>query len=93
MNEKVTAREEKLLRRESYIRRERYVCIGLTVLCVFSVIAARITGETEAASEGFWGSTSSVVVCLLAYAYYCTLRLRHIDTIKHHRGGGSNHVA
>jgi len=92
MNEKIISREEKLLRRESYIRRERYVCLGLIVVCVCSVIAARITGESEDASEEFWGSTSSVIVCLLAYAYFCTLRLRHIASIKHHRGGESTRV-
>ena len=92
MNEKVIAKEDKLLRQESYIRRERHVCFGLTVLCVFVAIISHIA-EREVAAEVFWGSTSSLIVCLLGYAYYCTLRLRHIDSIKYYRGVEPNDVA
>ena len=89
MSEEITKRDDKLLRREAYIRRERYVCLGLTGFCLFGVFAGFIVGEEASGSETLSRSALTVIPFLLGYAYWCTLRIRHIESIKAYRSEGS----
>jgi uncharacterized protein YqhQ len=85
MNDMITKHENKLLKREAYIRRERYVCLGMSVFSL-PVILLNFFFEHSQSSTGFLITDGfSVIFFLLAYSYYCTLRIRHIDSIKHYR--------
>ena len=75
-----TASDDKLLRRESYIRRARYVALSLAVGNIVGFVAAanRVISEDPL-------PILVVAFFLLVYGYSCTVRLRHIQSIKYYR--------
>jgi hypothetical protein len=83
MSDKITVRDEKLLRREGYIRRERYVCLGLSIMTVLGFVIEYFVVQDRAMAEITINGGVIAILCLLGYAYYCTLLIRHIETIKH----------
>ena len=85
MANRISKRDDKLLRREGYIRRERYVCLGLSILCLVGIFVASSTGEESSGTETLGRSAWMAIAGLLGYAYWCTLRIRHIESIKHYR--------
>ena len=87
MTDKITVRDDKLFKREAYIRRERYVCIALSVICLLGVLGTAVS-EFIPESTGRGGLLA--ILCLLGYAYYCTLLIRHIESIKTFRSQNAN---
>ena len=82
MTENTTSRDDKLLKRESYIRRERYVAFSLAAGGALGAIAE----ATHLISEGGFFPTLGFTLFFLVYADSCSLRLRHIQSIKFYRG-------
>jgi hypothetical protein len=82
MTTRLSLRDEKLLKKEAYIRRERHVCIGIGIISLIGYIIGRFAGQIETS-----GSTAifSVELFFWGYAYYCTLLIRHIESIKAYR--------
>jgi hypothetical protein len=78
INTSVIRRDEKLLKKEAYIRRERYVCLGLIPILLFGMWCTNPPHEEV-------GYGLNVIVFLACYAYFCTLRIRHIESIKAYR--------
>lgn len=85
MTDKITIRDERLLKREGYIRRERHACVGLSILCLLGSIAVPLIDREQTVPETAISSGFIAIICLLGYAYFCTLRIRHIESIKHLR--------
>src|SRR5262245_54231109 len=79
----IVRRDDKLLKREAYIRRARYVCLGLipfSLFCFYGMSLDPGPAHEEVARRG-----PSVILFLLVYTYFCTLRIRHIESIKAYR--------
>lgn len=81
MNKNPQSSDDKLLRRESYIRRAGYVAFSLAVGAIVGFVAA----ATRVISEDPY-PILVVAFFLLVYGYSCTVRLRHIQSIKYYRG-------
>jgi len=85
------ARDNKLLARENYIRRERHVVFGIVGLSLVAIIGddlIRAEGPALLAEGGI-----SAISVFLLYGYFCTLRLRHIETIRYYRRDDTCHPA
>ncbi len=80
---KITRRGEKLLRKEGYIRRERYVCLGLSLVILIGITVMSFVAEDPSRMEVPISGAVTAIFCFLGYAYYCTLLIQHIETIKH----------
>jgi hypothetical protein len=78
-------RDEKLLRREAYIRRERRVCWGFGLLCLFGIVITPLFDREKTMSANTINGGLLGMLCFLGYAYYCTLLIRHIESIKAYR--------
>jgi hypothetical protein len=82
MNKNPTTSDDKLLRRESYIRRERSVAFSLAAGGILSFIAA----ATDAIPKDGLYPALAAALFFLVYGDSCSLRLRHIQSIKYYRG-------
>ena len=85
MTGKITPQDEKLLRREGYIRRERHVCISGGILWLLAAIITPLFDRWHYISDGIDRSGIGFALFMFGYAYFCTMRLRHIESIKHYQ--------
>lgn len=92
MNDEIIQRDSRLRKREVYICREHHVCLGLVILFLLIGAVSSIVDQTQAISERLAAQGNHVILFLLAYAYFCTLRIRHIESIKYYRSNNPSHA-
>ena len=78
MTLRITEYDDRLLKREKYIRRERKTCIAIGILAIGGMFVTSLLDR----EQRFDKSAFTIALILLVYGYVCTLRLRHIESIK-----------